>query len=123
MQKKQAPDTASGVLGEEKAAEKLLEDGFEILCRNYRTRFGEIDIIAQNAEYIVFVEVKTRSRGSLGNPLEAVTAAKQHKIILAAQRYLQKHPAERQPRFDVIAVITENGTVREMNHLVNAFMC
>ena len=94
----------------------------EALDKRY-TRFGEIDIIAENAQYVIFAEVKTRKNARYGPACEAVTPAKQAKIIVAAQAWLQEHPTEKQPRFDVIEVYgEENASIPpRINHLENAF--
>ena len=68
-----------GRLGEELAALRLMEQDYQILSRNYRCRFGEIDIIAEKKGILTFVEVKTRSREDFGSPAEAVTWSKQQK--------------------------------------------
>ena len=114
---------SSGAAGEAHAASFLEAKGCRILARNYRTRFGEIDIIAQSGPYILFAEVKTREVGSVVGPLEAVTLAKQRRVIKTAMLYLQSHSTELQPRFDVIAVTTGDGgkTVRDILHLESAF--
>lgn len=116
----------TGRLGELAAAKLLLHEGLEILAKNYRTRFGEIDIIARDDRFIVFAEVKTRAQGSMLLPREAVTASKQRRIILAAEEYLTRGGADLQPRFDVVEVTTEPGKrfhVLQTNHIVNAFGC
>ena len=91
-----------GRQGEDCAARFLERKGYRILARNYRTRFGEIDLIAQQGEFLAFVEVKTRTENGWGRPAEAVSAAKQRRILLAAQEYLQLVACEWQPRFDVV---------------------
>lgn len=113
----------TGRLGEDYAASLLLEKGYRILERNYHSRFGEIDIIAQNSGYLVFVEVKTREAHFSVSPLESVTAAKQKKLWKTALLYLQSHPTPLQPRFDVIGIITEGEgfTVKSVEHIQNAF--
>lgn len=111
----------TGGAGEQAVAGQLRKSGYTILERNFRCRFGEIDIIAQNSQYIVFVEVKTRSEKAAYSPLEAITAAKRRKILLTAQLYLQQKPSGRQPRFDAAAVFTENGQVIRTEYLENAF--
>ena len=114
-----------GKLGELEAAVFLRKNDYEILCANYRTRFGEIDIIAYDKEYIVFIEVKTRAENSYFLPREAVTKTKQHKIILVAQNYLSFNIVNLQPRFDVIEITTkvaEEFKVLAVNHIKNAFM-
>lgn len=113
----------SGQIGEEYASELLVKQGYEVLQRNYHSRFGEIDIIARNEEYIVFAEVKTRDEKFLVSPLESVTAAKQKKLCKTAMLYLQSHPTGLQPRFDVIGIVT-SGTdcqVKSVEHIENAF--
>lgn len=114
---------SSGKSGEDRAASALARKGFRILERNYHSRFGEVDIIAENGTYIVFVEVKTRERNALVGPLEAVTPAKRKKIAKTALLYLQRHPTGLQPRFDVIAVETSgrDRSVQSLRHIENAF--
>lgn len=109
-----------GQRGEQKAAEYLQQRGYEILHRNYRTRYGEIDLICADKKYLVFVEVKTRSNAKFGAPCEAVTLSKQQKMILTAQDWLTKNPTALQPRFDVVEVIFSGGTCR-INQIINAF--
>lgn len=112
-----------GRAGEDAAAVLLQEKGYEIVCRNYHSRFGEIDIIARNADFLVFAEVKTRDENYQVSPLEAVTKGKQNKIIKTALLYLQKNPASIQPRFDVIGIIMkpDHRTVVSVEHIENAF--
>ncbi len=117
-------DRGSGKLGEDFAAAKLSEDGYQILARNFRVRQGEIDIVAQKGEYITFIEVKTRASGALATPAEAVVLKKQRKIIMAAYLYLSKCPTELQPRFDIVEVITRSPRdfrVIQYNHIEGAF--
>ena len=114
-------DNSSGAAGENFAAEYLRKRGFKILRRNFHSRFGEIDIIACDPRYLVFVEVKTREKGSLVDPLEAVTVSKQRKIIRTAQLYLQQYPENLQPRFDVAAVTAAHGIPESLSYLENAF--
>lgn len=114
-------DNSSGAAGEDFAVEYLKKHGFEILRRNFHSRFGEIDIIARDVRYLVFAEVKTREKDSLVDPLEAVTVSKQRKIIRTAQIYLQRYPEDLQPRFDVAAVITVHGVPQNLRYLENAF--
>lgn len=114
----------TGKLGEMAAAAFLRKAGYEIVCANFRTRMGEIDLIARNRRYIVFAEVKTRAEHSMILPREAVGAAKQQKIIKTALHFLAENKVELQPRFDVIEVIIFPGDsfkVKEVRHLENAF--
>lgn len=114
----------TGRLGEDYAAAYLENHGYAILSRNYHTRYGEIDIVAAKGEIRAYVEVKTRKSSSWGTAAGAVTAAKQHKLILAAQQYEMEFPDVRIPRFDVIAITTGPGTrfsVAACEHLKGAF--
>ncbi len=116
---------SKGAVGEVLAARYLRQNGYTILSANYRTRFGEIDIIAANKKYIAFVEVKLRSSVAIYTPQEAVTPSKQRKILRTALLYLQTHETDLQPRFDVISIVTEDGDdpmrVKEFDHLTAAF--
>ena len=102
----------------EKAAGYYLEQlGYEILEYNYRCRRGEIDIVAKDGDYLVFCEVKYRSDGTKGDPLEAVDARKQQRIRRAALYYLTEHGKNNVPcRFDVIGI---QGT--KITHIRDAF--
>lgn len=111
----------SGKLGEEHICQWLITHGYQILERNFHSRFGELDIVAQKPPYLVFVEVKTRKRKSLVSPFEAITPSKQCKLIATASLFLQKHPSPYQPRFDVAAVYLENGAITGEEYLENAF--
>ena len=112
-----------GAWGEKKARRFLEAHGWHTVETNFRTRFGEIDIIAENAEYLIFAEVKTRRNTRFGTAREAVTPSKQAKLLAAAEAWLQEHPTEKQPRFDVIEVYGEEGALLppRINHLENAF--
>lgn len=115
---------SKGAAGEILAARFLREKGWTILCANYRTRFGEIDIIGQDGPYIAFVEVKARGQAALYAPREAVTPSKQRRIIRAAALYLQQHPTALQPRFDVVAITTApDAPLRALHieHIPHAF--
>ena len=90
---------------EEKAAEYMKQQGYRILERNYRCRQGEIDLIARDGEYLVFVEVKYRTTGVSGYPAEAVDARKQQTIAKCAMHFLMKQGNDDVPcRFDVVAI-------------------
>lgn len=119
------PDKNTGRLGEEAAAALYCEKGYTVILKNFHTRYGEIDIIAQNESYIVFAEVKTRKRNALLLPREAVDEKKQRKLILSAQYYLSTHGiGNLQPRFDVVEVFTAAGkgfVLDGMNLIENAF--
>lgn len=113
-----------GAFGERKAANYLRLRGYRIIDTNCRYRQGEIDIVARKGGYIVFVEVKLRKNSAFGAGREFVTPAKQQRLIMAAQLYLQQHETELQPRFDVIEIYAPDGvnTGRlTINHIENAF--
>ena len=110
-----------GPWGEALACEYLRGRGCRIVACNYRSRFGEIDVIAQNDRYLAFVEVKTRSADGLSHPFEAITPSKRAKVIKTAQYYLLNHETNLQPRFDAAAVFTENGALVKIEYLENAF--
>ncbi len=93
-----------GEAGERKVASFLRKKGYSIVKRNYHCRYGEVDIIAESDELILFVEVKTRKQNSLISGAEAVDAFKQRRIMLTANDYIVKTECEKQPRFDVAEV-------------------
>ena len=110
--------------GEHIAAIYLEKHGYKILCQNYRSRYGEIDVIAKKENYIVFIEVKTRRAGTPFIATEAVDTIKQKKIIKTAMIYLSQNDANLQPRFDVIEVLFGKNFARcdyMVNHIKNAF--
>ena len=113
----------NGVNGETIATKFLVKKGYDIVALNYRSRFGEVDIIAETDEYIVFVEVKTRSEKAIYKPFEAVTKQKQQKILRAAMQYLGATENEKQVRFDIVEVyLTKNPFAKtKVNHIKNAF--
>jgi putative endonuclease len=94
-----------GANGEEIAVRFLKNRGYRILERNYRTKLGEIDIIAEQGRDLVFIEVKTRSATRYGSPLESVTVPKQRKLARVAQEYVSKRGCRNRPaRFDVVGI-------------------
>jgi putative endonuclease len=107
--------------GENLAERFLKKKGYVLVERNYRCRDGEVDLIVLDRKTVVFVEVKTRSDHSFGNPLEAVERRKQQKMIRAAQSFLaQKKLQNRDARFDVIG-ISWFGSKPSVEHIENAF--
>lgn len=114
-----------GDIGEDAAAKLLKKKKFKIIKRNYVAVNHEIDIIAEDKEYQIFVEVKCRDSGSINRPAAAVTPEKQRSIIRAASFYTGFNPSEKKKRFDVIEVYTktENGrtSVIKTNHIEGAF--
>lgn len=110
-----------GARGEQTAVNYLKHKGYTILARNYRSPAGEIDIICSNAQYLTFVEVKTRRSTRYGMPREAVDARKQQRIIQTAQYWLMEHPTQLQPRFDVAEVFWMPDEIGMVRLLTNAF--
>jgi putative endonuclease len=104
------PAQLAGGNAEDRAADYLAQRGLAVIARNYRTRLGEIDLIAREGEVLVFVEVRMRAGGQFGGALESITARKQRRIAAAASLYLR--PFTRPPpcRFDVVAM--EYGDIR-----------
>jgi len=99
-----------GKNNESLAAIYLKRQGYRILEQNYRTRIGEIDIIARDNETIAFIEVKSRSSAAFGSPKYAVTLQKQHKISKVALQYLKStHQTHVRARFDVVAIFSDSG--------------
>ena len=110
-------NSVTGHGGEEKAVEYLKNKNYVILATNFKTKIGEIDIIAKEKDAIVFVEVKTRKNDMFGLPREAVTYHKQNKIRQVAVQYLKSHGGLNQScRFDVIDILAGNIT-----HIENCF--
>ena len=110
-----------GERGEELACQELRRLGYAILARRYRTRHGEIDIVAKDEEVLVFIEVKARSDDRFGGPLAAITATKQRKLTLMALDYLSRsHTSGVACRFDVVAVSIGQKPPR-IEHVRNAF--
>jgi putative endonuclease len=94
-----------GIEGENIAVGELERRGYEILTRRYRTRYGEIDIVASDEGTIVFVEVKARATAEFGTAAEAVTAQKQRRLAAMATDYLARNRLTERPcRFDVVAI-------------------
>ena len=111
-----------GAIGEVFAARFLRDKKWTILTANYRSRFGEIDIIAQDRSYIVFVEVKTRKNDRFGAAREFITPAKQRRLIQTAEYWCMLHPTDLQPRFDAVEIYGEEGCAHpRINHLENIF--
>ncbi len=110
-----------GAQGEDLAARYLSRKGFRILERNYRFERGEIDLIAEDGDELVFVEVKARRSKSYGEPEDAVTPQKEEQIKKTAEGYLFEHQIEDRPcRFDVVSILFSNGKA-EIRHIPNAF--
>ena len=111
----------TGQRGEDLAAAFYEKHGFSVTKRNYCAHCGEIDLIAENDDTLVFAEVKTRTPSSHGTAREAVDIPKQQKIVRTAQCYLQEHETQKQPRFDVIEVYLAEEMTPKLRCLAAAF--
>ncbi|NLA72700.1 MAG: YraN family protein [Clostridiales bacterium] len=110
-----------GAMGEQMAARYLRDNGYHIKAANYRTRIGEIDIIASKGKYICFIEVKTRRRGGYLMPKDAVDECKERKIIGSAEVYMAYKNSKLLPRFDIIEVLLNGNDLYKINHIKGAF--
>lgn len=112
-----------GASGEETAANFLKENGYKIIVRNYKTKLGEIDIIAKDKDTFAFIEVKTRRSNRFGSkPLEAISKVKQKQISKAALNFIRKNNLlDKKARFDVISVIYSTNDKCGLELIKNAF--
>lgn len=111
-----------GRASEARAEEFLRQKGYRILERNLRTSLGELDLVAEDAGVLVFVEVKARATEAFGGAVLAVDRRKQAKLIRLASQYLaQRHLMERPCRFDVVLVQGEVDAPLQIEHVENAF--
>ena len=114
----------NGAWGEALAAEYLRKKRFKILAVGYACRFGEIDLIAANKQYLAFVEVKLRKTAVFARASDYVDRRKQDRIRMTASLYLSEKPTSLQPRFDVIEIYAPEGTATvhpEIRHMEDAF--
>lgn len=113
----------SGQQGERVAVDYLLSQGYKILERNYHSRFGEIDIIAEDKNILAFIEVKYYQENSLRNLYEAVDQDKQKKIIKTAEKYLfEKKIVDKFTRFDVVLIeFSRNDQINKIDLIQDAF--
>jgi putative endonuclease len=114
----------TGFWGEHLAAEYLRKKRYRILATGYRSRFGEIDLIVSNRQYLVFVEVKLRKSDKFAQAREFVDFRKQNRIRTTAALYLEQNPTHLQPRFDVIEIYAPEGLETRnptIHHLEDAF--
>ena len=124
------PRRARGALGERLAETHLCTAGYRVVERNFRTRYGELDLVAASARALVFCEVKTRLEGSLGgpaSPLEAIGRDKRRRLRLMAAQWLASRADDDRPmpallRFDAIGVtLTTTGGLARLEHVEDAF--
>jgi putative endonuclease len=109
-----------GQKGETFAIEYLQKAGYKIRHRNWRSGKKELDIVAENNDFIVFVEVKTRTDTYFEEPTKAITDEKRRSITFAADWYIKRYDLNKESRFDVIIIIAR-GQALEINHIENAF--
>ncbi len=125
---------STGDYGEEVAVDFYVKDGYKIRERNYHVSHNEIDIIAENERFVVFVEVKTRSvsyvgQSNYGRPASAVDYEKRKRTVAAAQNYIVKNKLNKQPRIDVVEIYLKKKAdedkspfeILKINHIRNAF--
>jgi len=114
-----------GKIGEEIAVRYLKTKGYRIIQTNFRCRLGEIDIIGEDGEYIVFVEVKTRTSLLYGYPIESISNKKKNSIVKVAQTYISfKNLKNKDLRFDVVEIIVDNSNLdgkKQVRLIKNAF--
>ncbi len=114
----------AGAWGEALAAEYLRKKRYEVICAGYRSRFGEIDLIVRNRQYLVFVEVKLRKTDSFAKAHEFVDVYKQNRLRSTAALFLASNPSQLQPRFDVIEIYAPQGVdtvAPKILHMEGAF--
>lgn len=118
------PRSETGPWGEALAAEYLKKKRYTMVACNYRSRYGEIDLIVQNRTFLVFVEVKLRKSADFAKAREFVDRRKQERIRTTAEVWLAEHETNLQPRFDVIEIYAPEGTATvrpQIVHMEDAF--
>ena len=110
-----------GIIGEKAACEFLKGKGYKILDYNWRFAKDELDIIAEHDNFLIVIEVKTRSSWQYGEPHEAVTPKKQKFIVRATEAYILEKEIELEVRFDVISIVMTGNTVTDLTHIEDAF--
>ena len=108
-----------GKTGEQFALNYLLQKGYVFLHKNWRAGHKEIDLIVENNDFLVFIEVKTRSNNRFGQPEEAVNPKKQKKLLAAARVYCRKMKIKKEIRFDIVAITFVKPDTK-INHIENA---
>jgi putative endonuclease len=101
-----------GKSAEEQARQHLEQRGLQLLVRNYRCKRGEIDLIMQDGDTLVFIEVRYRKSANYGTPVESITAQKQHRLLATAKHYLQRQRVSVACRFDVIGITGSSADSR-----------
>lgn len=114
----------NGAWGEALAAQYLRKKKYTIVAAGFRSRFGEIDLIAEHKQYLVFVEVKLRKSDAFAAARDYVDRRKQDKLRVTASMYLSRYPTKLQPRFDVVEIYCPEGRDTkkpEITHIEGAF--
>ncbi|MDQ7090690.1 MAG: YraN family protein [Methylococcales bacterium] len=120
MFNKQRPDhLIQGQIAEQQAYDYLLTQGLKLVCKNFNSRYGELDLIMKEGETLVIIEVRFRKNDHFGGALESITAKKKARIIKTTHYYLMTHPIDCPIRFDVITLSPKQG----LNWIQNAFQC
>lgn len=121
MRKKIPNKKTRGNKGEKIAAEYLEKQGFVIVCRNYRCLLGEIDLVAREGNYLVFVEVRTRYSKRFGSPAESITFQKEKRLRNLASYYIKNEVGRELPcRFDLVGIENQGGSVK-IEHIKGLF--
>ena len=116
------PRRLFGQEGESSAEQYLRNKGYRILARNVRSSVGELDLVAEDGQVLVFVEVKARRTDAFGGAIHAVHQRKQEKLIQLAAQYLARHHLKDRPcRFDVVLLQGANAEASQIEHIQNAF--
>jgi putative endonuclease len=115
---KLTPKKKVGNQAEDQALQYLKKQGMQLIKRNFATKAGEVDLIMQDGESLVFIEVRYRKNTDFGGAAASVTPKKQQRIIKAALAYQQRHAPQSSLRFDVVAIEGDN---RALNHIKSAF--
>jgi putative endonuclease len=108
----------AGQHAEDVAAAYLQRHGLKVIARNYRCRFGEIDLIAEDRGSLVFIEVRLRTRSDFGGAAESIDAAKRRRLVAAARHYLARTGADRACRFDAFLVTGNDGAVEWLKNVI-----
>ncbi|MFN2137697.1 MAG: YraN family protein [Candidatus Promineifilaceae bacterium] len=118
------PRRRLGRWGENLAADHLTAKGYRILSRNWRTRYGEIDLVAEKQERIAFIEVKTRRGNQFGLPEEAITPQKGRRLLKLGQAYISEHGLhDTSWQIDLVAIeLDDEGSLIRCEHIPNAVM-
>jgi putative endonuclease len=113
-----------GRTGEELALKYLLQLDYTLVCRNYRLRSGEIDLIMQDSATLVFIEVRSKTSTDFGTPLETIDFAKRRQIEKTARQFLARRRIsdEIRCRFDVVGIVFRPGQTPQIEHIIDAFV-